>query len=273
MTEWTDSEGRVKISFADHVADVVLTRADKMNALDPAMFAGITAAIAHLETVPGLRCVVLSGEGRAFSAGLDMVSMGGGGASAGMDLTDRTHGQANLFQQVSWGWRQLSVPVIAAVHGTAFGGGFQIMSGADIRFVHPETRLSIMEMKWGLVPDMGGIPLWRGLVRDDLLRELSYTAHIFSGAEAKDYGFATHLSDDPHADALALAHEIAAKNPHAVRGMKRIANVWHDEPAEALLMVESIEQKALIRQPNQIEAVTANFQKRAPVFTDPDVLG
>ena len=273
MSEWSDGEGRVKISVADHVADVVLTRGDKMNALDPAMFAAITGAIAHLETVPGLRCVVLSGEGRAFSAGLDMASMAGGGASAGKDLAERTHGAANLFQHVSWGWRQLSVPVIAAVHGTAFGGGFQIMSGADIRFVHPETRMSIMEMKWGLVPDMGGIPLWRGLVRDDLLRELSYTARIFSGAEAKDYGFATHLSENPHADAMALAHEIAGKNPHAIRGMKRIANAWHDEPAAALLMAESVEQKALIRQPNQIEAVTANFEKRAPRFADPDLLG
>lgn len=268
MTTWTDPESRVSIAFADGIADVRLTRSDKMNALDPAMFAGIAAAIAHLETLSGLRVVVLSGEGRAFCAGLDMVSMGGGGASAGKDLTDRTHGQANLFQHVSWGWRTLPVPVIAAVHGVALGGGFQIMSGSDIRFAHPATRMSIMEMKWGLVPDMGGLALWRGLVRDDLLRELSYTAREFTAEQGERYGFVTHLSDNPQDDAMALATIIAGKNPDAIRGMKRLANAFHDQDGAGLLMAESVEQKAIIRTPNQIEAVKANFEKRAPQFAD-----
>jgi enoyl-CoA hydratase/carnithine racemase len=259
-------ERRVTINLQDGVADVRLNRTDKLNALDPAMFEGIERALAELRETIGLRVVVLSGEGRAFSAGLDMASMASGGASAGKTLTDRTHGIANIFQHVAWGWRELPVPVIAAVHGIAFGGGFQIMSGADIRIMHPQARLSIMELKWGLVPDMAGIALWRTLVRDDLLRELTYTHREFSGEEALRYGFATRLADDPHAEAMAVAREIASKNPDAIRGAKRLYNAYtHD--AEALLMAESVEQAAVIRTPNQVEAVRANIEKRAPVFT------
>lgn len=259
-------EQRVTIAMEGGVADVRLNRADKLNALDPAMFDGIAAALAELKAMPGLRAVVLSGEGRAFSAGLDMASMASGGASAGKTLTDRTHGLANIFQHVAWGWRELPVPVIAAVHGIAFGGGFQIMSGADIRIVHPAARLSIMEVKWGLVPDMAGIALWRTLVRDDVLRELTYTHREFSGEDALRYGFATRLSDDPHTEALALARTIAAKNPDAVRGAKRLYNAYNDD-AERLLMAESVEQAAVIRTPNQVEAVMANIEKRTPRFT------
>ena len=257
---------RVTISIEDGIANVRLNRADKLNALDPAMFAGIEAALAELRGTAGLRVVVLSGEGRAFSAGLDMASMASGGASLGKDLKDRTHGIANIFQHVAWGWRELPVPVIAAVYGIAFGGGFQIMSGADIRIVRPDARLSIMEMKWGLVPDMAGVALWRTLVRDDVLRELTYTAREFSGEEALRYGFATRLADDPHAEAMALACEIAGRNPDAVKGAKRMYNEYsHD--ADQLLMAESIEQAAVIRTPNQVEAVRANMERRAPSFS------
>jgi enoyl-CoA hydratase/carnithine racemase len=237
-----------------------------MNALDPAMFAAIADAIDRLATMPGLRAVVLSGEGRAFCAGLDMASMAGGGI--GGDLTARAHGAANLFQQVAWGWRTLPVPVIAALHGVAFGGGLQIASGADIRLAAPDTRLSIMEMKWGIVPDMAGYPLWRGLVRDDALRELSYTAREFDAGEAQALGFVTRIAAGPHAAALALARDIAGRNPHAIRAAKRLANLSADATDEQLLAAESAEQAALIRSPNQIEAVMANMQKRAPLFTD-----
>jgi enoyl-CoA hydratase/carnithine racemase len=271
MTDWTDENGRVRITLTNGVADVRLTRGDKMNALDPAMFAGIAAAIAELGRMPGLRCVVLSGEGRAFCAGLDMQSMASGGSDPARSLTERSHGPSNLPQHVCWGWRELAVPVIAAVHGVAMGGGFQLMSGADIRIGHPDTRLAIMEMKWGLVPDMAGIPLWRGIVRDDVLRELSYTAREFNAVEGEKFGFITRLADDPLAEALALAAAIAGRNPDAIRAMKRLANVMPDQPSEALLMAESVEQDAIIRTPNQREAVMAAFEKRAPNFTDPAV--
>lgn len=257
---------RVSIEFSDGVADVRLTRPDKMNALDPAMFVGITDAIATLNGMPGLRAVVLSGEGRAFCAGLDMASMAGGGTD--LDLGARSHGDANLFQQVAWGWRTLPVPVIAAVHGIAFGGGFQILSGADIRILTPGTRCSIMEMKWGIVPDMAGFALWRTTVRDDVLRELAYTAREFGAEEALASGFATRLSDHPYTDAMGLAREIAGRNPHAIRAAKRLANLAAEADAAAILVAESAEQARLMRSPNQIEAVTANMQKRPPSFTD-----
>lgn len=260
------SEQRVSIDFADGIADVRLTRPDKMNALDPAMFAGVADAIERLGGMAGLRAVVLSGEGRAFCAGLDMASMAGGGS--GLDLNTRSHGDANLFQQVAWGWRTLPVPVIAAVHGIAFGGGFQILSGADIRILAPGTRCAIMEMKWGIVPDMAGFALWRTMVRDDVLRELSYTAREFSAEEALALGFATCLSDDPHAAAMALAREIAGRNPHAIRAAKRLANLAAEAEAPAILAAESAEQAQLLQSPNQIEAVMANMQKRPPNFAD-----
>jgi enoyl-CoA hydratase/carnithine racemase len=226
---------RVSITMLENgIADVRLIRTDKMNALDPAMFAGIAEAIDVLESTAGLRVVVLSGEGRAFCAGLDMGSMAGGGS--GNDLAARSHGDANLAQQVAWGWRKLAVPVIAAAHGVAFGGGFQILSGADIRIAHPETRCAIMELKWGLVPDMAGFPLWRTTVRDDVLRELTYTNREFTGAEAKELGFVTHIDFDPHAKAVELAKVIAGKNPHAIRGAKRLCNlIGHASDAELLI--------------------------------------
>jgi enoyl-CoA hydratase/carnithine racemase len=268
---------RVSITMLDDgVADVRLIRADKMNALDPAMFAGIAEAIGVLRETKGLRVVVLSGEGRAFCAGLDLSSLSSGpsdgkkqgeGSVTG-NLGGRSHGIANLAQYVAWGWRELPVPVIAAAHGVAFGGGFQILSGADIRFIHPDTRCAIMEMKWGLVPDMAGFPLWRGNVRDDVIRELTYTNREFKGREAKELGFATHVTDTPLEDALNLARLLAFKNPAAMRGAKKLCNALADATDGELLQLESTEQEKVIRTPNQMEAVLAEMQKRRPAFTD-----
>lgn len=260
-------EQRVTVAIEGGVADIRLARPDKLNALDPAMFDAIAGTIARLEREPGLRAVVLSGEGRAFCAGLDMASMAS--IDPRGDLTERTCGDANLFQQAAWGWRKLAVPVIAAVHGVAFGGGLQIASGADIRIAAPGTRFAVMEMKWGIVPDMAGFALWPGQVRGDVLRELAYTAREFDSDEALAFGFVTRLAEDPLAEALALAGGIAARNPQAIRAAKRLANVAESGAApEAVLLGESVEQKALLRTPNQIEAVRANMEKRAPVFED-----
>lgn len=260
---------RVTIELEDTgVAHVRLTRADKMNALDPEMFTAIIEAGEALGKTSGVRVVVLSGEGRAFCAGLDTASFGRTPDANEPELTERTYGNANKFQQVAMVWRKLAVPVIAAVHGVCFGGGLQIASGADIRIVHPETRLSVMEMKWGLVPDMGGYALWRGLVRDDVLRELVYTNRIFSGAEAQTLGFATYNDDDPLARATQIAREIANKNPGAIRAAKRLQAGMMERDTDAILLEESIEQHAIMRTPNQIEAVMAEMQKRAPKFED-----
>jgi enoyl-CoA hydratase/carnithine racemase len=258
---------RVSITMLEGgIADVKMIRTDKMNALDPAMMMGLAEAIHTLENTAGLRVVVLSGEGKAFCAGLDMASMASGGS--GNDLAARTHGDCNTPQFIAWGWRTLPVPVIAAAHGVAFGGGFQILSGADIRIVHPQTRCAIMELKWGLVPDMAGFPLWRTLVRDDLIRELTYTNREFSGVEAQAMGFATHVDENPYAAALALAKVIANKNPAAIRGSKTLCNAIGHMSDQDLLLLESEVQLGIIRTPNQIEAVMANMEKRAPVFSD-----
>jgi enoyl-CoA hydratase/carnithine racemase len=212
---------------------------------------------------------VLSGAGRAICAGLDMASFASVGSGNGCgDIAHRSHGAANLFQHVAWLWRELPVPVVAAVHGVAFGGGFQIMLGADLRIAAPDTKLSIMEIKWGLVPDMAGIALTRGLMRDDVLRELTYTGRVFTAEEGVALGCITRVDPDPHAAATALAREIASKNPDAVRGAKRLYNQAADADAAAILHAESVEQKALIRSANQTEAVMANIEKRAPVFRD-----
>lgn len=262
---------RVSISIIDGVADVRLVRADKMNALDMAMFDALVAAATRLKTEKGVRAVVLSGEGKAFCAGLDMgrfQTMGSGqGTGRKEDLAVRSHGIANQPQYAVWGWRELPVPVIAAVHGVAFGGGFQLALGADMRFLAPDARMSIMEIKWGLVPDMAGTPILASLVRDDILRDLCYTGRIFSAQEAMSYGLATRVCDDPRAAALEAAREIAGKSPDAIRAIKRLLNKLSVDPAPALL-AESIEQKALIGSANQIEAVKANLDKRAPKFAE-----
>jgi enoyl-CoA hydratase/carnithine racemase len=268
-------DDRVSISMSEGVADVRLVRADKMNALDAAMFEALVAASDCLSREKGLRAVVLSGEGRSFCAGLDTgrfaaMKEGGGNGIAGRekrDLTARTHGLANFPQQAVWGWRQLPVPVIAAIQGVAFGGGFQLALGADMRFLAPDARMSIMEIKWGLIPDMAGTPILGSLVRDDILRELTYTGRIFSAQEAMSYGLATRICDDPRAAAFEVAREIAGKSPDAIRAAKRLLNNLSVDPGPALL-AESIEQMKLMGSANQQEAVRANIDKRAPRFAD-----
>tara|TARA_B100001179_G_scaffold228668_2_gene213081 strand:+ start:81 stop:878 length:798 start_codon:yes stop_codon:yes gene_type:complete len=263
------STERVTIDLAENgVAQVRFNRPEKMNALDPAQFIAIIEAGNRLRTMKGLRAVVLAGEGRAFCAGLDVSSFTTAHDDKRDPLTARTHGNANIFQEVALTWRKCPVPVVAAVHGVCFGGGLQIASGADIRVVHPSTRLAIMELKWGLVPDMGGYNLWRGLVRDDILRELVYTNREFSGEEAQGLGLATHVSEDPLGKANDIAAEIANRNPEAIRGAKRLSETMMEQSGDEILLAESVEQAAVMKTPNQVEAVMAGMQKRAPRFTD-----
>ncbi|PLC07452.1 enoyl-CoA hydratase [Variovorax sp. RO1] len=269
--EWT--------RHADGVVELQLARADKMNALDPAMFDALVEAGQALRDDKSVRAVVIAGRGKAFCAGLDMASferMGQGAASdvlgaaaGGTDLVARTHGLSNAAQQVAMVWREVPVPVIAAVHGVAFGGGLQVALGADIRLVAADTKLSVMEIKWGLVPDMAGMVLMRELARTDVVRELTFTGRIFSGEEAVRLGLATRVAADPLAEALQMAHEIAAKNPDAIRAGKRLLNASLAHSAAELLIAESVEQQALIGSPNQLEAVKANIERRAPQFSAP----
>lgn len=270
-------EKRIELNIVDGVADVRLVRGDKMNALDPAMFEALVSTGQRLIREPGLRAVVISGEGRGFCAGLDMGRFqkmadqpgdGGMGVSHEMRLGARTHGIANSAQYAVMVWRDIPVPVIAAVHGVALGGGFQLALGADIRFVAPDTKMSVMEIKWGLVPDMAGIVLMRELARADVIRELTFSGRIFDGKEAQQLGFATRVCDDPLTEARAFAREVANKNPDAIRAGKRLLALPVSTDAGTVLRAESEEQIRLLGSANQVESVTANLQKRAPVFTD-----
>ena len=269
MIEGESIGGRVTLTVADGIAEARLDRPDKLNALDPAMFDALAETGERLKRMSGLRAVVLHGAGRGFCAGLDMAAMAAGDDRVTSDLLARNHGIANLAQQAAFAWRGCPVPVIAAVHGVAFGGGFQIALGADIRYVAPDARLAILEIKWGLVPDMAGIALMRELARGDVIRELAYTGRPFSGEEAVGYGFATAAHADPLKAARDTAREIAGRSPDAVRALKRLLNAAADLDTAAILLAESREQAAIIGGPNQVEAVRAGFEKRAPTFVDP----
>ncbi len=242
----TATEDRVAVSLGgDGVAHVRLIRADKLNALDMPMFEALIAAGEALAANSDLRCVVLSGEGKGFCAGLDL-SMFAMLTGDMPPLVMRSHGRANFFQQAAMVWRDIPVPVITALHGVCFGGGLQIAAGADIRIAAPDTRLSVMELKWGIIPDMGHYTLWRGMVREDALRELTYTAREFSGEEAQALGFVTHLDADPLARALALAQEIAAKDTAAIRAAKALFNQAADMTGDEVLVAESEVQDRLL---------------------------
>lgn len=267
---------RVSITITDGIADVRLNRPDKRNALDNKMFVAIAEAGERLKTEPGVRVVVLSGEGASFCAGLDFSSfqsMAGGSVSAAdVEAADgpgsmRAGRITHLGQQVSWAWQEVPVPVIAAVHGHALGGGIQIALGADIRIVHPDTKLSVREVHWGLVPDMTGTQVLSHLVRPDVAKELTFTARIFSGTEAYQLGIATRLSENPLEDAMAMAHEIAGRSPSAVRGAKELFNRIVNAGAAEQFAEERRVIGSLIGKPDQVEAVMSNFENRPPHFT------
>lgn len=264
---------RVTIRIDGGVADVRMNRPDKMNALDQAMFEGLAAAAREIGANGGVRAVVLSGEGRAFCAGLDFMSfmaMGGGSGGGSGNLLKRSdESPANAAQLAAYAWTALPQPVIAAVHGVAYGGGLQIALGADIRIVAPDAKLSVMEIKWGLIPDMTGSQTLRQLVRLDVAKELTFTGRVVSGTEAVALGLATRTAENPFASALDLAGEIASKSPDAIRaGKKLFEESWLGSRRDGLALEESL-QRALIGSPNQLEAVKANLEKRTPEFKDP----
>ncbi len=267
---------RVNITISDGIADVRMNRPDKRNALDAAMFSALAEAGEQLKTAPGVRVVVLSGEGSSFCAGLDFSSfqaMSGGDRPAPANEGDPGSMQqgriTHLGQQVAWVWQEVPVPVIAAVHGHALGGGIQIALGADIRIVHPDTQMSVREVHWGLVPDMTGTLMLSQLVRADVAKELVFTARVFDGREAAVLGLATRLSDTPYDDAMVLAGEIAGRSPSAVRGAKALINGLVNQGAADQFAEERRIIGSLIGRPDQVEAVMSNFEKRPAAFADP----
>jgi enoyl-CoA hydratase/carnithine racemase len=276
---------RIHIERHGGVADVRLNRPEKMNALDPEMFAALTDTSRELAEDPTLRCVVLSGEGRSFCAGLDFSGFQGmaskpTGERQGDRAGDREGGEfaptqpdgriTHRGQQAVYGWTELPVPVIAAVHGHALGGGIQLALGADIRIVAPDAKMSVLEIRWGLIPDMTGTQSLINLVGLDVAKELTFTGRTVSGQEAVELGLATKLSDDPHADAMAMATEIASKSPHAIRAAKRLFNSAPKDSLADGFANERSEIGRLIGSPNQVEQVKAFFEKREPAFQDPE---
>ncbi|WP_171100292.1 crotonase/enoyl-CoA hydratase family protein [Ruegeria sp. HKCCD7255] len=257
---------RVSVEYKNHIAHVTLTRGDKMNALDDAMVKAILSAGQEV-AASDARAVVLSGEGKSFCAGLDMASFA---ALAQTDPTEwlmtRSHDDANEMQELALIWRRVPVPVICALQGVAYGGGLQIALGADIRIAHSDTKLAVMEMKWGIIPDMGGMVLLPQLVRSDVLRLLTYTARPIGAPQAAEWGLVTKLSDDPVTEALALAEDIAGQSPSAIRAAKRLIDLAEQAPRSEVLLAESSEQVDLIGKPDQMEVVMAQMQGRKPEF-------
>lgn len=259
---------RVSVTFENHIAHVRLTRGDKMNAVDQEMITAIIAAGQEV-AASDARVVVLSGEGRAFCAGIDIGSLGQMlGGDPEKQLTPRTHGDGttNQWQEVAMIWARLPIPVIAALHGPVFGAGCQLALGADIRIARPDTKMAVMELKWGIVPDMGGMVLLPKLVAPDVMRRLTYTATPISADQALGWGLVTELADDPLEASMALASEIAGRSPSAIRAAKRLMVLTDTASDEEILLSESQEQAALVGTAEQMEVVAATIQKRPAVF-------
>ena len=253
--------------MTDRVALVTLARPDKHNALDVAMFEAIAATCERLGDEPGVRAVVLHGEGPSFCSGIDVAGVMSGGLEGLVERLDEP--PPNWFQRVAYEWVTLPMPVIAAVHGTCFGGGLQIALGADIRIAAPDARLSVMEMKLGLIPDMGITRTLPRLVRIDVAKELTYTGRVLSASEAAQLGLVTWVSGDPLGAARALAGEIARRSPDAVRAAKRLFERSWTAPPEQTLALEAELQRGLIGSPNQLAAVSAGVTEEPAEFEDP----
>jgi len=259
---------RVSVTYENHIAHVRLTRADKMNAVDQEMITAVIAA-GNEVAASDARAVIVSGEGKAFCAGIDISGLSGMiGKDPAELLMPRTHGAGttNQWQEFAMVWARMDIPVIAAVQGVCFGAGIQLALGADIRIAAPDARFAVMEMKWGIVPDMGGMVLLPRLVRSDVLRQMTYTAEPVDAAQAERWGLVTQIADDPLAAAQELAEVIAGKSPSAIRAAKRLIGVAETADAAKVLEAESREQVDLMGKPHQMEVVAAAFAKRAAVF-------
>jgi len=274
---------RVTVTISDGIADVRLDRADKRNALDPAMFDAIAKAGNDLVTNREIHAVVLSGNGNSFCAGLDfgsfqsMADSGKSDSSNGNKSSSQNAGAmqpgaiTHLAQQICWVWQEVPVPVVAALQGHALGGGMQLALGADIRIAHGETQFAMREVHWGLIPDMTGTLMLSRLVRDDVAKDLVFSARIISGVEAHALGVVTRLSDKPFETAMQIAREIADRSPDAVRGAKALINRLSNAGAAEHFAEERSIIYSLIGKPNQVEAVMSNFEKRPAKFRPPTV--
>jgi enoyl-CoA hydratase/carnithine racemase len=259
---------RVSVTYDNHIAHVRLMRADKINAVDQAMIDAIIAAGDEVAASDARVCVI-SAEGKGFCAGIDIAGLG---AMIGKDPNDllmpRSHGNGttNQWQEVAMVWTRVPVHVIVAIHGVCYGAGMQLALGGDIRIAAPDAKFAVMEMKWGIVPDMGGMVLLPRLVRSDVLRRLTYTAEPVSAQVAEGWGLVTEIAENPLAAAMTLAEALTLKSPSALRAAKALIDFAETNDPDAVLLEESRVQAQLLGQPDQMEVVAATFQKRAPVF-------
>ncbi len=260
---------RLSIRVEGHVADVMLNRPEKYNALDMRMFEALGEAADSLGENSSVRAVVLHGSGGNFCAGIDVQVLSDPAVRIDEAVMQPVApSPANLFQRAAYAWRELPMPVICALSGVTYGGGLQIALGADLRFSDAAARFSIMESKWGLIPDMAISTTLRDIVRPDRVKELAWSARIFGAAEALDLGIVTQIHDDPLAAARAAAAEYAAKSPDSMRGIKQLVNrAWQLEEPDALALEAEIQYRVMAS-PNQSEAVRANLEERAPEFKD-----
>jgi len=260
---------RLLITIEGHVAEVLLNRPEKHNAVDMRMFDELGDVATRLAAETSVRAVVLSGAGDNFCAGIDTAIFSEPGAAIDpASMAPREGSVANRFQRAAYVWRELPIPVICAIRGVAFGAGVQIALGADLRYATVDARLSIMEIRWGLIPDLAISVTARRLLRDDRLRELAYTGRVVDGAEACRLGLVTEVHDDPLVAARETARQIAARSPDAIRAMKRMFDAGQDLDAAGSLALEARLQAGVIGRPNQLEAVYANLAGRAPEFED-----
>jgi len=260
---------RVTLATVDHVARVSLNRPDKHNAVDLQMFDDLVSVGQQLAQDNSVRAVVLHGAGEHFCAGIDIsIFQQQEPIATAEAMAPSENSPANLFQRAAYIWRELPVPVICAIHGAAFGAGLQIALGADLRFAAPGARLSIMEIKWGLIPDMALSTTLRGVVPIDIAKSLTWSGKVITGDEALRLGLVTEIHDDPLQAADETAHSIAGKSPDAIRAAKQLINEsWAQSEADALRL-EARLQMSLLGQENQIEAARANMEGRPPAFSN-----
>lgn len=257
------------VSIDSHVADVALNRPEKHNALSLDLFQALANAGRDLAADKSVRAVVLHGNGDNFCAGIDTSVFNASFADSFRDMMEpQADSPANFFQRPAYVWREVPVPVICAITGYAFGGGLQIALGADLRYATPDAKLSIMEVRWGLIPDLAISTTARTVIAADRLKELAFSGRIVSGEEAHGMGLVTALHPDPYAAAMLMATEIAGQSPDAIRGMKRLFNEGLDVPEPEALALEARIQTGIMGRPNQREAVLANLEKRKPEFED-----
>lgn len=251
---------------ADGIAHVRLTRPAKLNALTLDTLEELIGTARELKRDKSLRAVVISGEGESFCAGLDFGTVLKQPRRIAVALVPRLRG-TNTFQEACWAWRRLDVPVIAAVHGHCYGGGLQIALAADFRIATPDSQWSVLEARWGLIPDMSGIQSLKQLVGIDTAKLLTMTARMFSGTEAKDLGLVTELAADPVAAAFDLADELAQRSPDQIAAAKRLFNDNWLAGARKTFSRERIEQVILLASANTKTAREAALKKTRPVFS------